>query len=181
VVDCEGEIIIQEKSVEKLSYDVVVVGAGPGGSMAAKTCAKYGLDTVLVERKEEPGRPATFTWIADRRIFDYIQIKREFATPIYRLIHASQDGTEMCTPYHDEYELCYEVDRKVFDRELLKLPLKKGAEYMNKTRATGLIKEGGQIKGVKAKINEKEDVEIRSNIVIGADGVESKIGKWAGI
>jgi digeranylgeranylglycerophospholipid reductase len=39
--------------MKKINCDVVVVGAGPGGSMAAKTCAKYGLDTVLVERKEK--------------------------------------------------------------------------------------------------------------------------------
>jgi Dehydrogenases (flavoproteins) len=63
----------------------------------------------------------------------------------------------------------------------LKLALKEGPEYMNKTRATGLIREDGQIKGVKAKIDEREDVEIRSKIVIGADGIESKVGRWAGI
>jgi len=40
--------------MKKINCDVVVVGAGPGGSMAAKTCAEYGLDTVLVERKEYP-------------------------------------------------------------------------------------------------------------------------------
>ena len=34
--------------MKKINCDVVVVGAGPGGSMAAKTCAKSGLDTVLV-------------------------------------------------------------------------------------------------------------------------------------
>jgi flavin-dependent dehydrogenase len=44
-----------------------------------------------------------------------------------------------------------------------------------------LIREDGQIKGVEAKIDEKEEVEIRSNIVIGADGVESHIGRYAGI
>jgi Dehydrogenases (flavoproteins) len=63
----------------------------------------------------------------------------------------------------------------------LKLALKEGPEYMNKTRVTGLIREDGQLKGVKAKIDEREDVEIRSKIVIGADGIESKVGRWAGI
>ncbi|VUT25721.1 MAG: hypothetical protein MASP_01128 [Candidatus Methanolliviera sp. GoM_asphalt] len=33
--------------MKKINCDVVVVGAGPGGSMAAKTCAKFRLDTVL--------------------------------------------------------------------------------------------------------------------------------------
>jgi Dehydrogenases (flavoproteins) len=100
---------------------------------------------------------------------------------MYKEAHFSQDGTELSTPYHDGYELGYTLNRKTFDNEVLKLALKEGPEYMNKTRVTGLIREDGQLKGVKAKIDEREDVEIRSKIVIGADGIESKVGKWAGI
>ncbi len=36
------------------SFDVVVVGGGPGGSMAAKRCAESGLTTLLIERKKLP-------------------------------------------------------------------------------------------------------------------------------
>src|SRR3712207_7526055 len=35
-------------------YDLVVVGAGPGGSSAAYHCAKAGLNTLLVDRQEFP-------------------------------------------------------------------------------------------------------------------------------
>jgi len=168
--------------MKKINCDVVVVGAGPGGSMAAKTCAKYGLDTVLVERKEYPSKPNSISCLVDRRIFEYVKIdKRTISLPIYKGSHFSHDGTEVSTLYHDGYELGYVLNRKTFDNEVLKLALKEGAEYMNKTRVTGLIREDGQIKGVKAKIDEREDVEIRSKIVIGADGVESKVGRWAGI
>ncbi|HID42346.1 MAG TPA: FAD-dependent oxidoreductase, partial [Archaeoglobaceae archaeon] len=31
-----------------MSYDVIVIGAGPGGSMAARTAAEKGLDVLLV-------------------------------------------------------------------------------------------------------------------------------------
>lgn len=34
--------------------DVLVVGAGPGGSMAAKRCAESGLTTLLIEKKKLP-------------------------------------------------------------------------------------------------------------------------------
>ena len=40
-----------------IQCDVVVVGAGPGGSMAAKYCAEGGLDTILIEKKAEIGAP----------------------------------------------------------------------------------------------------------------------------
>jgi Dehydrogenases (flavoproteins) len=168
--------------MKKINCDVVVVGAGPGGSMAAKTCAKYGLDTILVERKEYPSRPYIMNCMVAPRIFEYVKIDKRIAcSPAYKASHFSSDGTEVSTPYHDGYEIGYSLNRKTFDGEVLKLALKEGPEYMNKTRATGLIREDGQIKGVKAKIDEREDVEIRSKIVIGADGIESKVGKWAGI
>ena len=168
--------------MKKINCDVVVVGAGPGGSMAAKTCAKYGLDTVLVERKEYPSKPNSISCLVGSRIFEYIKINRKtISSPIYKGSHFSPDGTEVSTPYHDGYELGYVLNRNTFDNEVLKIALKEGPEYMNKTRVTGLIREDGQIKGVKAKIDEREDVEIRSKIVIGADGIESKVGRWAGI
>ncbi len=38
-------------------YDVVVVGAGPAGSMTAKTAAERGLEVLLLERELEVGVP----------------------------------------------------------------------------------------------------------------------------
>jgi len=63
--------------MKKINCDVVVVGAGPGGSMAAKTCAKYDLDTVLVERKEYPSKPNSISCIAGGRIIDHIKIDKK--------------------------------------------------------------------------------------------------------
>jgi flavin-dependent dehydrogenase len=40
----------------KKLYDLVVVGAGPAGLLAAKAAAENGLDVALLERKKEPSR-----------------------------------------------------------------------------------------------------------------------------
>jgi len=170
--------------MKTINCDVVVVGAGPGGSMAAKTCAKYGLDTVLVERKEKPGKPKLFTTSVNRRIMDYIKIDKKFAvSEVNKYITISAKGIESDTLESPAAgsTFGYAVNRKTFEDELAKLAVKEGAELYTKTRATGLIRVDGQIKGIKAKIDEKEGVEIRSNIVIGADGIESKVGRWAKI
>ncbi len=37
-----------------MQWDVIVVGAGPGGALAAKTCAAGGLRTLLLEKKRIP-------------------------------------------------------------------------------------------------------------------------------
>ncbi|MCK4733455.1 MAG: FAD-dependent oxidoreductase, partial [Methanophagales archaeon] len=37
-----------------LKYDVVIVGAGPAGAIASKTCAEKGLSTLLLEKAVIP-------------------------------------------------------------------------------------------------------------------------------
>ena len=134
--------------------------------MAAKTCAKDGLNTVLSERRED-FRCVKFTQLLNTRICDFIKIDKKF---VYNEIKGtkiiSPDGTEIET--HEPVLLNYAINREKFDEELVNLAVKNGTEFINKTRATGLIREDGMVKGIKAKIDEKEEVEIRSNIVIGA-------------
>ena len=38
-------------------YDVIVVGAGPGGSIAARVAAENGLRVLLLEKRQEIGAP----------------------------------------------------------------------------------------------------------------------------
>jgi hypothetical protein len=45
--------------------------------MAAKTCAKYGLDTVLIERKEYPSKPNSMSCLVGGRICEYIKMTKE--------------------------------------------------------------------------------------------------------
>lgn len=171
-----------EVCMRKINCDVVVVGAGPGGSMAAKTCAKAGLDTVLVERKETLGKTNCMMCYVGRRMSEYVKInEKTINSPVYGIVNISPDGTEISTRERYGVDMAYMLNRNIFDNEVAKLAVKDGAELLTKTRITGLIKEDGVVKGVKAKIDEKDDVEIRSNIVIGADGVESHIGRWSGI
>lgn len=41
----------------KDNYDIIVVGAGPAGSITAKTAAKKGLSVLLIEKRQEIGDP----------------------------------------------------------------------------------------------------------------------------
>ena len=79
-----------------------------------------------------------------------------------------------------EKPLCCVLERKIFDRDLAKEAARAGAHVMVRTRATGLIMEDGAVKGVKMN-RLGDDFEVRSKVVIGADGVESQVGRWGGI
>jgi digeranylgeranylglycerophospholipid reductase len=74
----------------------------------------------------------------------------------------------------------YTLERKVFDRVLAQKAAMAGAEVMVKTRATGLLRNNGSVSGIKAMFM-GDTRDIRADIVIGADGVESKVGRWGGI
>ena len=40
-----------------LNYDVLVVGAGPAGTLTAKHLANYGLSVLIIEKRAEVGSP----------------------------------------------------------------------------------------------------------------------------
>jgi len=172
-------------------YDVIVVGAGPGGSIAARTAAEE-CDVLLIEKRQEIGAPVRCGEGGPRvpllKASKYIQLNKKWiASEINGIRINAPDGTmfeitqEMVGQLTgEEGPIAYMLDRKIFDRQLAMDAARAGVDIMVRTRATGLIIEDGTVKGV--KLNRLgEDFEVRSKVVIGADGVESQVGRWGGI
>jgi len=167
----------------KSRYDVIVVGAGPGGSITAKTCAEAGLEVLLIEKRQEIGDPVRCAeGLGKEGLMRHIQ-------PDSRWIAAEVNGSKILAPDGTEIKMSeeassgkagYNLDRKVFDRALAQKAAMAGSEVMVKTRATGLLRKNGSISGIKAMYM-GETHEIKADLVIGADGVESKVGRWGGI
>ena len=164
-------------------YDIVIVGAGPAGSITAKTAAALGSDVLMIEKRQAIGDPVRCAEGVSKP-----QLK-EHINPDERWIAAEVKGSRIYAPDSTSVELSedvsgaevgYTLERKLFDRALANEAALAGAEIRVKTRATGVIIEGGSVKGITA-MHLGEECEIRADIVIGADGVESKIGRWAGI
>lgn len=160
-------------------YDVIVAGAGPAGSVAAKTAAEQGLSVLLIEKKQEIGEPV--------RCAEGIVIEglRDFCEPDPKWICDRVSRAKFFTPgvslsFSDEKEVAYVMDRKIFDRELARAAADAGAEVLTKTQATGLLTEGGRVCGVLGKTL-GDDFEARASVVVAADGVESRIARWAGV
>lgn len=164
-------------------YDVLVIGAGPAGSIAAKTAAEKGLDVLLIEKRQEIGDPVRCAEGVNKEYLKkHVQIDPQWICADLKGSYIfSPDGTkiEMAEEISGG-EVGYVLERKIFDRALAEQAAKAGAEVRVKTRATGLIIEDDFVKGARIMHLGKE-YEVHANIVIGADGVESKVGRWAGI
>jgi len=166
-----------------MKYDIVVVGSGPAGSVTARFAAESGAKVLIVERRQEVGVPVLCGEGVSRKIDAWNMLEGK------RWIANSMDGARIYSPNGTMVKLSadmagnetgYVVYRDIFDQELARLAIKAGTKIMLNTTATGLLKNKDKIKGIKVKKFDDE-FEIESDIVVGADGVESKVGQWAGI
>jgi len=163
-------------------YDIVIVGAGPAGSFAAATAASE-CDVLLIEKRQEIGDPVRCAeGVSKEGLSKFLQPEQRWiASTVTKARIFAPDGTkldvseELAGP-----EVGYVLERKIFDRDLAKRAARAGADVVVRTRATGVIIENGFVRGIEAH-HFGESLEIRATVVIAADGIESQVGRWAGI
>ena len=165
-------------------YDVVVVGAGPAGSMTAKWAAKGGARVLMVEKRQEIGSPVRCGEGISRSWLDSVGITLD-AKSVARQVK----GAKIVAPNGSSFYLSEKMagdevgivlDRVFFDKLLARDAVKAGSDLMLKTSAVKLLKTGDKVTGVKIK-SWGETKDIRCGCVVGADGYESQVGRWAGI
>lgn len=170
--------------VMELEYDVLVIGAGPAGSTAARHAADSGAEVLMIEKRQEIGTPVRCGEGVSKKWLDEIGLE-----PSNRWIAHEVDGARIISPDGSCLEVdeklagneCgYVIERDIFDRELAKRAVSSGADLMVRTSATGLLFENGRASGANLTSFDKR-LGVKSKIVIGADGYESQIGRWAGI
>ncbi len=160
------------------AYDLIVVGAGPGGAVAAQTAAQAGLTVLLIEKRQEIGSPVR---CAEGVGHDALV---KFIAPAARWIAAEITQAEITVVAEGATRTRraggghgYILERRVFDRALAERAAQAGAHVRVKTSATGLLIENGAVRGIRLESGER----IEAHVVIAADGVESQVGRWAGL
>lgn len=161
--------------------DVLVVGAGPAGSVAAAEARRAApeLQVVLLERDRAVGTPVRCAeGVGDAGL-------REFAVPdgaswvarkITKVIFWAPDDTEVKVA---ERDVGWILDRTRFDAFLAAEAGREGAEVTVGTEVTGLSRDGGHwIARTRGAGGEET---YRARVVIGTDGVETMVGRWAGL
>ncbi len=165
-------------------YDVLVIGAGPGGSTAARFAAEGGAKTLMIEKRQEIGTHVRCGEGIARGLLEQAEIPIDESW-----IAAEMDGARIVSPGGYSFdvdeskagaEVGFVVERDLFDRKLAELAGMAGVDIEVKTSAIEFIKEDGKLVGMKL-ISKGEPVEVRAKIFIGADGFESQVGRWAGI
>ncbi|HYB79176.1 MAG TPA: NAD(P)/FAD-dependent oxidoreductase [Thermoplasmata archaeon] len=166
-----------------MKTDVLVIGAGPAGSMTAKWAAKGGAKVMMIEKRQEIGSPVrcgegmSKAWLAD------VGIKPG------RWINVEVEGARIFSPSEKAFEINekqagnevgYVVERDEFDKQLAIDAANAGTDVVLKTAAVGMLKENGRVVGAKVK-RFGETFEVRAPVTIAADGFESQVGRWAGI
>ena len=174
-------------------FDVVIIGSGPAGATTARFAATNGLKVLLLDKRQELGAPVQCSGAVSRHALldNQVSISDEYIQEaIYGFSIFDTHGT--CTPIDyrklkgDTYgpepgktPLGYVVDRRRFDRYLMTQAERAGTQVILKAEARGYERQGADVV-VKIK-HYNEDVQVRTKIIVGADGLQSQVGKWAGL
>lgn len=174
-------------------FDIIVVGAGFGGPVAAKICAESGLKTLMLERSENIGDKVisglTIPFYGFLFGPDFIRDGNPpFERPSDGIINyiikdiekgdvEIDDSLRVPKPFSPIIAFGYNAYCKPFCEWEVKKAVESGVVLKKSTTAIDIIKEDKCIKGV---ITDKGE-RIRSKIVIDAEGSKGLLAIKAGI
>lgn len=169
-------------------YDVVVIGAGPGGSVAARELAKFGRSVLLLEKREKIGYPVrcgeASTNLSD--LESYGPIDEDCIETIINGIYIyGPAGVNIEVP---KPGMGLMLNREKFDPWLAHLAENDGVELVTLARAESVSDVMGRepqayrtVRIVEGCGSAEKVSEVRAKMVISAEGVEARIGRQVGL
>jgi geranylgeranyl reductase family protein len=168
--------------------DVLVVGAGPGGSTAAYHLARHGLDVLMVEKAAFPREKVCGDGLTPRGVAQLQRLGVDTDDPRFERHHGLRIYSRRVTldlPWPEledfpSYGLT--MTRASFDELLARHAEEAGARLLEQTEVLGPITNAeGWVTG--ARIRDAGDAEttIRARYVIAADGASSRFAAQAGV
>ena len=170
--------------------DVIVVGAGPGGSTAAYHLAQAGLDVLLLEKTSFPREKVCGDGLTPRAVTQLVRmgvdVRPEAGWLHNRGLRILGGGHRLELEWpdlasHPPYGL---VRRRVdFDEVLARQAQKAGARLHERTNVTGAVRDGrtSRVLGVTARAEGGASTTYRAPVVLAADGNSSRLSVSLGL
>ena len=165
-------------SLEK--YDVVVVGAGTAGCLAAKTIAHAGLKVCLVERKkrEEIGEKICGDALGEHHL-KTLGLEKPQGGELEKRIEGikifSPDEGTIFTIEHEDF-VGYLLNRRLFGQWLLRKAVDEGASLLDLTQCLEPIAEKKFVAGVLVRnLKTGKDLQLRGKVVVDASGFSAVV------
>jgi len=154
-------------------HDVIVAGAGPAGSSAARAAALEGASVALLEREGEVAQSVRTSGVTWMDAIEEFGIPRECYHPVRNYAMFSP-GNEVVV--RDSRPRAAVLDVRRTYRWLASRAAGAGAELLTGTAVSGAILEGGAVRGVRAGRK-----EFRAGVTVDATGFHSAVARGAGL
>jgi len=163
-------------------FDVIVVGAGTGGCLAAKTVAEAGLKVCMIDRKNEQDIGDKVCGDAiGKHHFDNIGIAHPSGAELDQKI----EGLKVYSPDREtvvnvkgEGIHGYLVNRQLFGQRLVKDAKDAGATLIDSTVVTEPVMKDGYVVGVLAKdLKTGNKLSLSAKVVVDASGHSAVLRK----
>ncbi len=169
--------------VNSKSYDVVVIGAGPAGSIVARNLAAKGYSVLLAEKRPVIGVPVRCGEATGRRerLAQFTEVNEDYIeTTLHGVILHGPGGVSV--RYDAPQDVGVMLDRALFDQDLARRAASAGAEVRVNTRIAAISPAADGTREL-TLIDEpaKAETRIRAAMVVGADGAEALSGRWVGL
>ena len=171
------------------SYDVIVIGAGPGGSAAAAIAARGGLSTLLLEREAAPVFKIGESLMPDTHgVFEKMGALQAMQESHFVEKHSVQFFTKTgkaSMPFYfdkerpgDDSARTWQVRRSEFDELLMDTAAEQGAEVHRGVNVRDVLFEDGRAVGVRVTaVGNGGPVELTSRVVIDATGQSALLAR----
>lgn len=159
---------------EAFDIDVLVVGLGPAGAMAARAAAQAGLRVIGVDRKKRAGVPVQCAEFVPAMLGPMFDSEQRAAIGATRRQHISSMSTFVldAAPHFKPEFPGHMIDRAEFDAALVAAASKDGAECRFDIGLRALDTHGSA--------HLTDGTRIRARVIIGADGPRSLPGRAVG-
>ena len=172
----------------QIETDVLIVGAGPGGSAAAYHLARHGIDVTIVERSAFPREKVCGDGLTPRAMVSLRKMGIDGDDPRFERheglrIHSRKTTLELPWPTLEDFPgYGLTMTRHSFDQLLARRAEKAGAVLRERTEAVAPELRDGWVTGARVRDLERgEDLDVRARFVIAADGASSRFASQAGV